>query len=149
MIVGLVIAAVVGAAAATATAGAGDDPWSKIRDHGDGIDAGYSQEQAQALAEDFPPGASVDRPFSWYEYSAVIDCPTNSPAQPRLEVCGSAVEFCETYAPGSPGPYAIIFRRTVVGAGGASIWSVLAPTCFAPDVPSHSGAPTDLTDDGT
>jgi hypothetical protein len=109
---------------------------------GDGIKVtGLTEGQVRALADSYPDGASAETPTSWYDYSAVINCHPNTPDQPRLEICGAAIEYCETYAPSSPGPYAIIFRRVADASGPLSGWESVAPTCFTPFVPARSGEP--------
>lgn len=118
------------------------DPWSRIRDKGDGVDTGFTYEQTVAQAESWPAGASAESPDSWYEYVAVIDCrPPNSPEQPRLEICGFAVTFCEDNVPDSSGPRSWIYRRTADDSGPTSGWEEVAPTCFTDSVPARSGQP--------
>ncbi|GAA5157911.1 hypothetical protein [Ornithinimicrobium tianjinense] len=100
------------------------------------------------MANSYPPGSSAERPDSWYEYVGVIDCiPPNSPDNPRLEICGFAVSYCEEYVPDSSGPRSIIYRRTVRGSGVVGGWTPLGPTCYTDSVPARSGEPaTVLTD---
>ncbi|MDO5741226.1 MAG: hypothetical protein Q4P07_13870 [Ornithinimicrobium sp.] len=93
------------------------------------------------MAESYPPGSSADNPTSWYEYVAVIACHQNSPAQPKLEICQQAIDYCQQNAPDSPGPYAIIHRRLADDTGPLSGWQSVAPTCFTPSVPARSGEP--------
>lgn len=112
-------------------------------DDGGGIHTGFSARQVMDLANHYPPGASAERPTSWFEYSAVIACHKNSPSNPKLEICGSAIEYCETYAPDSPGPHSHIYRRVVDEDGAQGLWEVVASTCFTPLVPSRSGVPAE------
>lgn len=109
---------------------------------GDGIFTGYSRQEAQNLADVWPPGATIERSNSWYDYVAVIDCiPPNSPSQPRLEICGPAVTYCQEYVPESFGPRSVIYRRTSGPGGPVSDWVPLGPTCFTDSVPARSGQP--------
>lgn len=115
---------------------------------GNGADVGYTAQQAQSLAGVWPPGSSQDNPASWYEYSAVYHCPGNTQEEPRLEICMYAVTFCETWAPGSPGPFSFVWRREVsadpeIGTGG---WDQIGQTCFTPYVPARSGDESALTE---
>ncbi|MDO5500744.1 MAG: hypothetical protein Q4F67_13795 [Propionibacteriaceae bacterium] len=73
----------------------------------------------------------------------MIACHTNTPDRPKLEICGSAVEYCQTFAPDSPGPHGHIYRRVVDEDGPQGLWEVLASTCFTPLVPSRSGVPAE------
>ena len=73
----------------------------------------------------------------------MIVCGGNSPDAPKVEICGSAIEYCETYAPDSPGPHAHIYRRTADASGPLDGWQVVAPTCFTPLVPTRSGQPAE------
>ncbi len=106
------------------------------------MSVGLSRSQVQALAHSYPSGASDASPTSWYEYVAVIDCiPPNSPEQPRLEICGFAVTYCEENVPESFGPRSIIYRRTADNSGPVDTWAPVAPTCFTDSVPPRSGEP--------
>ena len=118
------------------------DPWSKIGDEGNGIDTGLTGQQTAAKAEEWPADSSTHNPTSWYDYVAVIDCrPPNSPEQPRLEICGFAVSFCEDNVPESSGPRSWIYRRTADASGPTGGWEEVAPTCFTDAVPARSGEP--------
>lgn len=126
-----------------------DDPCLETGDilacmeNNDGVSVGFSQEQTQALASSYPPGATAESPDSWYEYVAVIDCrPPNTPEQPRLEICGFAVSYCEENVPDSYGPRSWIYRRTADGSGPTSAWAEVAPTCYTDSVPVRSGEPS-------
>ncbi|MFK5583869.1 hypothetical protein [Serinicoccus sp. LYQ131] len=111
---------------------------------GGGAEIGLTQKETQDKATEWPPGSSEESPDSWYEYVAVIDCrPPNTPDQPRLEICGFAVTFCEEYVPESFGPRSWIYRRTVDDSGPTSDWQELAPTCFTDSVPARSGEPAE------
>lgn len=107
-----------------------------------------SQQEAVALAQEWPEGVDPVSPSSWYEYVAVIDCiPPNSPENPRREICTWAVTFCEDRVPDSVGPRSWIYRRTVDDDGTTGDWLELAPTCFTSSVPPRSGEPAEeLTD---
>lgn len=110
---------------------------------GGGMYVGLSAEDTRSLANSYPPGSSVNNPTSWYEYSAVIVCHPNTPDNPKQEICGTAIQYCETYAPDSPGPHAHIYRRIADQNGPRSGWEVIAPTCFTPLVPTRSGQPAE------
>ena len=100
------------------------------------------QQEAAALAQEWPEGVDPVSPTSWYEYVAVIDCiPPNSPDDPRREICTWAVTFCEERVPESFGPRSIIYRRIANIDGTTDAWEVLSPTCFTDSVPPRSGEP--------
>lgn len=110
---------------------------------GDGIYSGFTQEQTTGLVDALPPGSDPADPTSIYQYVAVIACvPPNSPEQPRLEICGYAVNFCLDNVPDSSGPYSIIYRRTAAPDGSPSgDWSEVGSTCWTDSVPTASGSP--------
>jgi hypothetical protein len=120
-------------------------PTGCIEGPGDGITVGWSEERVTALAGTYPEDVTPDNPTAWYEYVAVIDCiPPNSPTQPRLEICGFAVTFCEENVPDSFGPRSIIYRRTAYAdATDPTTWVPLAPTCYTDSVPARSGEPAE------
>lgn len=124
----------------------GDPPCGGIdcENRGGGAEVGLTIRETQALAAQYPPGASPESPMQWFEYVAVIDCiPPNSPSQPRLEICGHAVLFCEMYVPDSYGPRSIIYRRAVDDSGPLEDWSRVSPTCWTDSVPARSGEPAE------
>ncbi|MGO0576903.1 hypothetical protein [Ornithinimicrobium panacihumi] len=108
---------------------------------GGGAYVGLSQEKTYALAATYPPGNNAANPVLWYEFVAVIACDGNTPAQPRLEICGSAIQYCETFAPESPGPHSLVYRRIADSEGPVSGWDLVGQTCFTPSVPARSGEP--------
>ncbi len=109
---------------------------------GGGAEVGLTKSEVEHKAEEWPEGSSEESPDSWFEYVAVIDCrPPNTPTQPRLEICGFAVNFCEEFVPDSSGPRSWIYRRTVDASGPTSDWTEVAPTCFTDVVPARSGEP--------
>ena len=113
-------------------------------ERGDGIDVGYTREAVRSMASAYPAGSSGENPTSWYEYVAVIDCiPPNSPTQPRLEICGDAVNYCEANVPDSSGPRSIIYRRTAPEDDPAAGWAPIGSTCHTDSVPPRSGEPAE------
>lgn len=109
----------------------------------DGTSVSMSSSQTRGLANVYPPGSTPESPTAIYQYVAVIDCmPPNSPEQPRLEICGHAVNFCLDNVPDSSGPLSIIYRRTANADGSSpGAWSVVGPTCWTDSVPAASGEP--------
>lgn len=101
-----------------------------------------SAQQAIKLKTSYPPGAKLrgGLPDKWYEYSAVYKCPANTPENPRTEVCGLALTFCDRLNPNGPGPFAWIYRRVVDEDGpvGGALWEVYGTTCFPHMVPGNS-----------
>ena len=110
---------------------------------GDGASVGFSKKRTENLVNAVPPGSNAANPTAIYQYVAVIDCiPPNSPEQPKLEICGYAVNFCLENVPDSRGPRSIIYRRTANPDGSdPGDWSEVGPTCWTDSVPAASGEP--------
>lgn len=140
--------AVIGSLLTNPTVPPPDDPgeddgfFSDIGD-GDGVYTGYTKSETVGLVDALPPGSDPANPSAIYQYVAVIDCiPPNSPEQPRLEICGYAVNFCLDNVPNSSGPRSIIYRRTANPDGSdPGAWSEVGPTCWTDSVPAASGQP--------
>lgn len=105
----------------------------------EGSYVGLTREETRALAGLYPPGSSPQQPDRWFEYVAVIACPGNDPTDPDRVNCQYAIDYCETFQPGSSGPYSYIHRRVADDTGPIGTWEPLGPTCFRSDVPPRSG----------
>ncbi|QDO88436.1 hypothetical protein FNH13_08855 [Ornithinimicrobium ciconiae] len=91
------------------------------------------------MADVYPSGSSPDNPERWFEYVAVIACRGNGPDAPDRVNCQFAISYCDTFQPGSSGPYSYIHRRVADDSGPLGTWEPLGPTCFRTDVPARSG----------
>lgn len=106
---------------------------------GGGGYVGLSQQETRALKRVYPEGSTPDNPVTWFEYVPVIACPGNGPDAPDRVNCQFAISYCETFQPGSSGPYSYIHRRVADASGPLGTWEPLGPTCFRTDVPARSG----------
>lgn len=114
---------------------------------GGGTYVGLSRNQTSALARTYPdenPGPSPDR---WYEYVAVLSCPGNTPENPDLSRCVSALQYCQRVRPDSEGPYSMIYRREADADGPLGAWAHFSHTCYTSHVPPRSGAEVELTEE--
>lgn len=111
-----------------------------------GIYAGWTQEETAAIANQWPPASSPLDPVKWYEYSAVIKCPGNTPDNPEDVNCAFAVQYCAERMPSGTGPYSLVYRRTVDSSGPSSAWESMEHTCFTDMVPARSGDGAELTE---
>jgi hypothetical protein len=68
--------------------------------------------------------------------------PPNSIAEPRLEICQTALEECVGVGGYTVNAYSIIFRRTVESGGDVlEDWAEIGGTCYTDAVPAQSGEP--------
>jgi len=107
---------------------------------------GLTAEETSGLNRVWPETRDKPNPEKWYEYSAVIECPGNTPDNPEDVLCSEAVTYCEATMPGSQGPYSMIWRRVVDGTGPIDFWERVGPTCYTAEVPPRSGDDVELTE---
>ncbi len=116
-------------------------------EEGGGVYTGFTRQQTVGLSDAYPPGVNITtEPTAWFEYVAVFSCAGNTPNNPTDVLCGEAIIYCQNLAPGSPGPYALVYRRIIEPGQPDGPWQPAGFTCFTTSVPARSGQPAELTD---